>query len=48
MGKTDPEAPRHSQQSMILVPAGTPGVKVIRALTVFGMTTRRTATWRSS
>ena len=37
MGKTDPEAPRHSQQSMILVPAGTPGVKVIRALTVFGM-----------
>ena len=37
MGKTDPEAPRHSQQSMILVPANTPGVKVIRALTVFGM-----------
>ena len=37
MGKTDPDAPRHSQQSMILVPAGTPGVKVIRALTVFGM-----------
>jgi acyl-CoA dehydrogenase len=36
MGKTDPEAPRHSQQSMIIVPANTPGVKVIRPLTVFG------------
>ena len=36
MGKTDPEAPRHSQQSMILVPANTPGVKIVRALNVFG------------
>jgi acyl-CoA dehydrogenase len=36
MGKTDPDAPRHSQQSMIVVPANTPGVKVIRPLTVFG------------
>jgi acyl-CoA dehydrogenase len=36
MGKTDPEAPRHSQQSMILVPANTPGIKVLRPLSVFG------------
>jgi acyl-CoA dehydrogenase len=36
MGKTDPQAPRHSQQSMILVPADTAGVKIVRALNVFG------------
>jgi len=36
MGKTDPEAPRHSQQSMILVPAATKGIKVLRPLSVFG------------
>src|SRR5579864_5107954 len=36
MGKTDPTAPRHRQQSMILVPTDTPGVKIERMLTVFG------------
>jgi len=36
MGKTDPSAPRHAQQSQILVPLDTPGVKVVRMLPVFG------------
>ena len=36
MGKTDPEAPRHQQQSMIVVPSNTPGIEVLRPLTVFG------------
>ncbi len=36
MGKTDPTAPRHKQQSMILVPMDAPGITVKRMLTVFG------------
>ncbi len=36
MGKTDPDAPRHSQQSMVLVPTKTAGVTVVRSLNVMG------------
>jgi len=36
MGKTDPTAQKHKQQSMILVPMDTPGIKIERLLTVFG------------
>ena len=36
MGKTDPEAAIHAQQSMVLVPMDTPGVEVVRALPVYG------------
>jgi acyl-CoA dehydrogenase len=36
MGKTNPDAPRHSQQSMIVVPANSTGITVVRPLSVFG------------
>ena len=36
MGKTDPSADRHQQQSMVLVPRDTPGVEIVRAMEVYG------------
>jgi acyl-CoA dehydrogenase len=36
MGKTDPDAETHRQQSMVIVPAGTPGIEIVRSLPVFG------------
>jgi acyl-CoA dehydrogenase len=40
MGKTDPEAPKHRQQSMMVVPIDTPGITVVRNLRVFGYADR--------
>jgi acyl-CoA dehydrogenase len=40
MGKTDPAAERHRQQTMMLVPRNTPGLTVVRPLTVFGYNDR--------
>ena len=36
MGKTDPTAEKHKQQSMILIPRDTPGITVVRPMTLFG------------
>ncbi len=36
MGKTDPDGPRHAQQSMVLIPVGTAGMTILRNLSVFG------------
>ena len=36
MGKTDPSAEKHKQQSMILIPRDTPGITVVRPMTLFG------------
>jgi alkylation response protein AidB-like acyl-CoA dehydrogenase len=36
MGKTDPTAATHQQQSQILIPANTPGIRIVRMLSVFG------------
>jgi alkylation response protein AidB-like acyl-CoA dehydrogenase len=36
MGKTNPEAPKHQQQSQILLPLDTPGIEIVRFLPVFG------------
>jgi acyl-CoA dehydrogenase len=40
MGKTDPGAAPHKQQSMLVMPLDTPGISVLRGLTVFGYTDR--------
>ncbi|MFG2043655.1 acyl-CoA dehydrogenase family protein [Dactylosporangium sp. NPDC048998] len=40
MGKTDPDGPAHRQQSMVLVPMDTPGVRIVRDLLVFGYNDR--------
>jgi acyl-CoA dehydrogenase len=41
VGKTDPDAPRHRQHSMLIVPIDTPGVEIVRALPIFGYQDRK-------
>ncbi|RYX93418.1 MAG: acyl-CoA dehydrogenase [Comamonadaceae bacterium] len=36
MGKSSPDAPKHAQQSMVIVPVGTPGIRIVRHLEVLG------------
>ena len=45
MGKTDPTAPTHRQQSMVLVPVDTPGVSITRSLPVFGRQDQHGHAW---
>ena len=45
MGKTDPDGPAHRQQSMVLVPVDTPGVEIVRSLTVFGRQDQHGHAW---
>jgi acyl-CoA dehydrogenase len=45
MGKTDPTAETHRQQSMVLVPIDTPGVKIVRSLPVFGRQDQHGHAW---
>ena len=45
MGKTDPTAPAHRQQSMVLVPVDTPGVRITRSLPVFGRQDQHGHAW---
>jgi acyl-CoA dehydrogenase len=45
MGKTDPDGPAHRQQSMVLVPVDTPGVRLVRSLPVFGRQDQHGHAW---
>jgi acyl-CoA dehydrogenase len=45
MGKTDPDGPKHRQQSMVLVPVDTPGVDITRSMTVFGRQDQHGHAW---
>jgi acyl-CoA dehydrogenase len=48
MGKTNPDNPKHSQQSQILVPLDAKGVTILRRSTCSGMMMRRTGIWKSN